>query len=78
MKQSEALETHAEQWHESVLAAVAPRQEEDEGLQQQAAPWVSRGQPGLSAAGGEGRGGRESGAGETVELARAAHEALLL
>ncbi|NWR53944.1 CEP68 protein, partial [Bucorvus abyssinicus] len=58
VKQSEALETHAEHLHESVLAAVGPMQDkdrmEDEGVQQPAAPWVSRGatQPFCSGVGG--------------------------
>lgn len=78
VQQSEALETHAERWQESVLAAMGARRDEgrteDEGLSQPAAPWVSGGQPSLSAAAGR----EGSVAGKTLKLANAAHEALLL
>ncbi|NXH76963.1 CEP68 protein, partial [Hydrobates tethys] len=58
-KQSEELETHAEHLYESVLAAVGPTQgedgAEDEGVQQTAAQWVSRGgKPAFLRQGGEG------------------------
>ncbi|NXS56089.1 CEP68 protein, partial [Brachypteracias leptosomus] len=57
-RQSEELETHAEQLYESVLAAVAPRQGKDqveeEGEQQTPEQWVSRGQTSLPVAGREG------------------------
>lgn len=58
MKQSEELETQAEHMYKSVLAAVGPMQGEermeDKGVQQPAAPWVSRGgKPAFLRQGGE-------------------------
>lgn len=78
-KQSEELETHAEHLYESVLAAVGPMRGEDgmedEGVQQKAAPWVSRGGKPAFLRQGE----REGGVGrETLKLANTIHQALLL